>query len=159
MSQKGLDAHYQGRHPVGVRPLARFVEAQDEDGAFATAMDELRSGRKRSHWMWFVFPQLAGLGRSDTARWFAIDSLAEASAFLDDPVLSARLTLASELVLDLVPRPMTEVFGPTDAVKLRSSMTLFHRAAPDEPVFSAVLDRCFDGVPDPLTDRLLADAS
>ena len=135
--------------------LGRFVDAQDAGRTFAGACDELAIGRKRSHWMWFVFPQLAGLGASDTARRFALASTDEAAAYLAHPVLGPRLLEVTRLVLTVPDRTAEDVFGPVDAMKLRSSMTLFHRADPDEPLFAAVLDRYFGGVPDPSTDRLL----
>ena len=133
--------------------LERFVEAQAP--AYPTALAELTAGRKRSHWMWFVFPQLAGLGRSAMAQRYAIASLDEAHAYLKHPVLGARLRECASVVAGLADDPVT-VFGPTDAVKLRSSMTLFLRASPDEPVFAEVLDRHFGGTPDEATERLLA---
>ena len=135
--------------------LERFVRAQDDGGTYATALAELRRGRKVSHWMWFVFPQLAGLGRSSTARYYALASLAEAQAYLAHPVLGPRLVEAAQAVAALTAVSAEDVFGGIDAVKLRSSMTLFARAAPAEPVFPAVLDRYFDGVPDPATEALL----
>nr|WP_294692778.1 DUF1810 domain-containing protein [uncultured Friedmanniella sp.] len=135
--------------------LERFVRAQDDGGSYATALAELRRGRKVSHWMWFVFPQLAGLGRSSTARYYALGSLAEAQAYLAHPVLGARLVETARTVADLAGLTAEEVFGGIDAVKLRSSMTLFARAAPAEPVFAEVLDHYFDGVPDEVTESLL----
>jgi uncharacterized protein (DUF1810 family) len=137
--------------------LDRFVTAQDAGGAYRTALAELRQGRKRSHWIWFVFPQLAGLGRSPMAQRYAIGSLAEARAYLADPVLGARLLEVSRALIELDDAGSAEdILGTIDAVKLRSSMTLFHRAEPDQPVFREVLDRYFDGLPDPATDRLLS---
>ena len=135
--------------------LGRFVRAQDEGGTYAAALAELRRGRKVSHWMWFVFPQLAGLGRSSTARYFAIGSLGEAEAYLAHPVLGPRLVEASRAVAGLTGVTAEDVFGGVDALKLRSSMTLFAHAAPAEPVFTAVLERYFDGRPDPATVALL----
>ena len=133
--------------------LSRFVAAQDEGGVYGRAVAELEAGRKTSHWMWFVFPQIAGLGRSPTAQRFAIASLDEAEAYLRHPVLGARLLECTRIVAELRGRSADEIFGPTDAMKLRSSMTLFARAAPDEPLFGRVLDLYFDGVPDPATDE------
>jgi uncharacterized protein (DUF1810 family) len=135
--------------------LERFVAAQNQGGAYDDAIGELRSGRKTSHWMWFVFPQIAGLGRSSTAKRFAISSLDEARAFLDHPVLGPRLTESAEVVADLPWRTAEQIFGGIDAQKLRSSMTLFMRAAPDEPLFRRVLDEYFDGLPDSATDHLI----
>jgi len=134
--------------------LTRFVRAQDEAGTYEQAVAELRAGRKRSHWMWFVFPQVAGLGRTPTSQHFAIGSLAEARAYLAHPVLGPRLRECAEVVAALDDDPQT-VFGGTDAQKLRSSMTLFARAAPDEPGFAAVLAKHFGGRPDPMTEQIL----
>jgi uncharacterized protein (DUF1810 family) len=135
--------------------LDRFVTAQDAGGAYRTALAEVRQGRKRSHWMWFVFPQLAGLGHSPMAQRYALGSLAEARAYLADPVLGPRLLEISGALLELAAGSAEQVLGTIDAVKLRSSMTLFHRAEPDQPIFSSVLERYFDSQPDPATDRLL----
>ena len=135
--------------------LRRFVAAQNEGGTYARALEELRRGRKASHWMWFVFPQLAGLGRSDTARHFSLTSLAEARAYLQHPVLGPRLRECAGVVAALETGTADEVLGGIDALKLRSSMTLFQRAAPDDPVFAAVLDRYFAGQPDAATDAIL----
>ena len=117
----------------------------------------MRSGRKTSHWMWFVYPQLRGLGRSEVSRFYGLASLDEARAYLAHPVLGARLREAAAAALAAPPqRSAEEVFGGIDAVKLRSSMTLFGRAAQDEPVFRAVLERYFDGLEDGATLALLA---
>lgn len=137
--------------------LERFVEAQDP--AYATVLDELRRGRKVSHWMWFVFPQLRGLGQSSMAQAYAIDSLAEARAYLAHPTLGPRLRACAELVLAADAPSAEAIFGSIDARKLRSSMTLFARAEPTAAVFQDVLDRYFAGQPDPLTEALLATAS
>ena len=136
--------------------LERFVQAQDRGGAYERALAELRAGRKTSHWMWFVFPQIAGLGRSPMAREFAISSLAEARAYLAHPVLGARLVECAEILTTLTGRTAQDIFGSIDAMKLRSSMTLFVRAAPDDPVFTQVLGQYFEGGFDDLTDRLLS---
>jgi uncharacterized protein (DUF1810 family) len=134
--------------------LQRFLAAQD-GGTYEQALAELRSGRKRSHWMWFVFPQLAGLGRSETARFYAIADLDEARAYLAHPVLGPRLVECARTLTDLDGRDAVAVFGGIDAQKLHSSMTLFARAAPDEPVFPAVLGQYFDGaLDDGTTSRL-----
>ncbi|WP_091411244.1 DUF1810 domain-containing protein [Friedmanniella luteola] len=140
---------------MGQEGLVRFVQAQDAGGTYTRALAELRRGRKVSHWMWFVFPQLAGLGRSSTAQHYALGSLAEARDYLAHPVLGPRLLEVSGVVAGLERGSAVDVLGPVDAVKLRSSATLFLRAAPDEPVFAAVLDRYFGGQPDEATDRLL----
>ena len=135
--------------------LERFARAQD--GIHDEALVEIRAGRKTSHWMWFVYPQLAGLGRSETSRYYAIDGLNEARAYLDHPVLGPRLREAARATLEAPPGlSASRIFGEIDAVKLRSSMTLFSRASPDEPVFRHVLERYFGGEPDPRTDQLLA---
>jgi uncharacterized protein (DUF1810 family) len=133
--------------------LDRFLVAQQP--VYDDVIDELRRGRKTSHWMWFVFPQVAGLGSSAMARRFAIASLDEARAYLAHPVLGARLRECAELVLASGGRTAVEIFGSTDALKLRSCMTLFHRAAPDETVFARVLDRPYGGVADEATDARL----
>jgi uncharacterized protein (DUF1810 family) len=138
--------------PADPFDLARFVDAQE--ATYDRALAELRDGRKRSHWMWFVFPQLAGLGHSPTAQRYAIASLDEARAYLDHPVLGRRLRECARVVAGTAADPET-VFGAVDALKLRSSMTLFARAAPDEPVFTDVLDRHYAGGPDATTLRLL----
>ncbi len=131
--------------------LRRFITAQDDHGTYAQALAELRAGRKRSHWMWFVFPQIAGLGQSPTAVRYAIASLDEARAYLADPVLGARLVEAAEAVRDTDAADAEALLGGIDAVKLRSSMTLFTRAAPEVAVFRAVLARFFDGREDDAT--------
>ncbi len=135
--------------------LGRFVTAQDSGGTYVQAVRELRGGAKRSHWMWFVFPQLAGLGHSATATRYAISGLAEARAYLHHPVLGPRLVESAGAVAGLEGRTAGQIFGSTDERKLRSSMTLFLRADPDERVFQRVLDRYFDGQPDAATDGLL----
>jgi uncharacterized protein (DUF1810 family) len=135
--------------------LARFVTAQNEGGTYARAVGELRQGRKRTHWMWFVFPQIHGLGHSTTAKRFAIASLAEARAYLRHPVLGPRLLECTGMVAQIRGRTAEEVFGPVDAMKLRSSMTLFTRAAPEEPLFLSVLERHFAGLLDAATQALL----
>jgi uncharacterized protein (DUF1810 family) len=136
--------------------LERFVDAQDRGGTYDRAVAELRAGRKRSHWMWFVFPQIAGLGSSPMAREFAIGSLAGARAYLAHPVLGPRLADCARILNAAAePASAAEIFGPVDAMKLRSSMTLFAAAAPQELPFNDVLTRYFDGEPDPATLRRL----
>jgi uncharacterized protein (DUF1810 family) len=135
--------------------LARFVSAQDAGGTYGRAVGELQRGHKVTHWMWYVFPQVAGLGRSEMARRFAVSGLEEARAYLAHPVLGDRLRASTGALLDLPGSDPAKVLGPVDAVKLRSSMTLFLRAAPDEVLFQQVLDRYFDGAPDEATVRLL----
>ena len=134
--------------------LERFVTAQDADGTYERVVGELRRGVKCSHWMWFVFPQIAGLGYSAMSQRYAIASLAEAQAYLAHPVLGPRLRECTGLVLDADSTAET-IFGGVDARKLHSSMTLFHRADPDDAVFQLVLDAYFDGQPDPGTARRL----
>jgi uncharacterized protein (DUF1810 family) len=134
--------------------LARFVVAQD-DGSYRDAVAELRAGRKTSHWMWFIFPQVAGLGRTATAQQFAISSLDEAQAYLRHPVIGPRLRECAQILAGLDGQSADQILGSVDAMKLRSSMTLFMTAAPDEPVFREVLDKYFGGAADQLTlDRL-----
>jgi uncharacterized protein (DUF1810 family) len=135
--------------------LGRFVDAQDQGGTYAAALAELRAGRKTSHWMWFVFPQIAGLGQSPISRRFAIASLDEARAYLSDPVLGPRLIECATTLTELATENPEQIFGGIDALKLRSSMTLFARADPDTPVFAQVLDQYFDGEADAATIRLL----
>jgi len=140
--------------------LSRFVMAQDAGGTYERAIAELRAGRKRSHWMWFVFPQVAGLGHSPTARTYAISGLDEARAYLAHPALGTRLREAASVVADSGARDPVDVMGSDiDAMKLCSSMTLFAAAAQDEDdarLFQRVLDRYFDGEQDPRTTALLA---
>ena len=130
--------------------LDRFLaeQARTYDGV----LDELRRGQKTGHWIWFIFPQIAGLGRSAMSQRFAMSSLDEARAYLAHPVLGARLRECAGILLGLDGLTAEAIFGSTDAMKLRSCMSLFHRAAPDEPVFAQILERYFDGVPDALTD-------
>jgi uncharacterized protein (DUF1810 family) len=123
--------------------LQRFVDAQAH--TYAQALAELRAGGKRTHWMWFVFPQLEGLGRSGMAQRFAISGPAEAKAYLSHPVLGRRLVESARALTDLDTDDADAVFGSVDAMKLRSSMTLFAAAAPEEPVFREVLDHYFGG--------------
>ena len=138
--------------------MSRLLLAQDSGGTYAAALAELREGRKRSHWMWFVFPQVAGLGRSETARHYALSGVAEARAYLAHPVLGPRLVECARTLTALPTTDAVEVFGPVDAAKLRSSMTLFTHAADDPSVrraFTAVLDQYFDGREDEATTSRL----
>jgi len=123
--------------------LGRFVEAQAP--VHDRALAELKAGRKQSHWMWFVFPQIAGLGRSPMAQHYAIQNLAEARAFLAHPLLGARLRECTQAVLDVEGKTAREIFGSPDDLKFRSSMTLFAHAAPGEELFRAALEKYFDG--------------
>ena len=129
--------------------LDRFVGAQRD--VYPQALAELTAGSKRSHWMWFVFPQIAGLGRTATAQRYAIADLAEARAYLAHPVLGPRLTECAQALLGVHGRTATQILGTPDDLKLRSSMTLFARAADDPAVFRAVLDRYYGGEDDPAT--------
>jgi uncharacterized protein (DUF1810 family) len=132
--------------------LDRFVTAQA--ATYPSALDEIRRGRKRSHWMWFVFPQIAGLGRSPTAIHYAIKSLDEARAYLAHPLLGARLRESVAALQALPVADAEAVFGSVDALKLRSSLTLFAHAAPEERLFDEALNRWF-GAPDAATLRLI----
>jgi uncharacterized protein (DUF1810 family) len=134
-----------------IHDLARFVQAQN--GVYEGAVSEIRRGRKVGHWMWFIFPQLAGLGASPTARRYAIHSLAEAQSYLAHPVLGPRLRTCATAVAALEGRSAAEVFGSPDDLKLCSSLTLFEAAAPGETVFGAPLDGLCQGRRDPITLR------
>lgn len=129
--------------------LERFVRAQAP--VYAAVLEELRAGRKRTHWMWFIFPQLAGLGRSEMAQRYAIVSGDEAAAYLAHPLLGARLRECAGIVDDLDGRTVEEIFGHPDDRKFHSSMTLFADVAPDEAVFQDCIDKYFDGEPDDAT--------
>ena len=136
--------------------LERFVQAQA--GTYDQALSEIRSGRKQSHWMWFVFPQLEGLGNSAMSKRYAIRSLGEARAYLNHPVLGARLREIAEAALRIEGRSAREVFGSPDDVKLQSCATLFAHVSPDQSVFQALLDRYFDGERSAQTMDLLVRA-
>jgi uncharacterized protein (DUF1810 family) len=136
--------------------LERFVDAQDRGRTYQRAVEELRRGRKGTHWMWFVFPQVAGLGQSAMSLHYAISSLGEARAYLAHPVLGPRLAECAGIVAAHQGNNAVAIFGSIDAQKLRSSMTLFMRAAPEELIFRQVLERYFDGSPDKATDELLS---
>jgi uncharacterized protein (DUF1810 family) len=133
--------------------LERFVAAQE--GVYDGALRELRAGRKTGHWIWFVFPQMVGLGRSGPSRFYGIGSIGEARAYLGHPVLGPRLRECVAAVLATSGDDPEEIFGEIDARKVRSSMTLFHRAAPDEPLFREALERFYGGAADEKTDALL----
>ena len=133
--------------------LDRFVSAQAE--VYSRVLEELRAGSKRGHWMWFIFPQLKGLGRSEHAFYYGIGSLEEASAYLRHPVLGPRLVQCTQAVNEVEDRTVHEIFGSPDDMKFRSSMTLFARAGEDDTVFRAALEKYFGGKPDPLTMELL----
>ncbi len=133
--------------------LQRFLWAQE--GVIDSVREELRRGRKTSHWMWYIFPQVAGLGRSATAQKYAIQSVEEAKAYLDDPVLGERLRECSKLLLEHRESDAEHILGGIDALKLRSSMTLFARVSRGESVFRQVLDAFYGGVPDRATRDIL----
>jgi len=141
------------RHSNMDRTLDRFVDAQAP--VYAAALGELRLGRKRSHWMWFVFPQLAGLGRSDMARYYAIASIDEARAYLAHPLLGPRLGECTEAALSHAEAGAEALFGTVDALKFRSSMTLFDRASDGAGPFPTALDLYWGGRPDEATLALL----
>jgi uncharacterized protein (DUF1810 family) len=153
VSIRGFLLHEPGHDPFD---LARFEEAQDP--AFYTALAELQEGRKQTHWMWFIFPQLAGLGTSAMARKYAIATLDEARAYLAHPVLGLRLLQCCAAVLDVRGKSARDIMGSPDDMKLRSSMTLFARVAPPGAPFQAVLDRYYQGQPDERTLSLLGPA-
>lgn len=135
--------------------LERFVRAQE--GVYGSVVGELRAGRKTGHWIWFVFPQVVGLGRSPLSQQYAIGSLTEAPAYLAHPVLGGRLRECAGLLLAApAARSAADILGELDAIKVRSSMALFHRAAPGDPLFAEVLARYYGGAPDPATDAILA---
>lgn len=135
--------------------LERFVAAQNAGGTYNQALAELRRGRKTSHWIWFVFPQIAGLGFSSMSKTYAIASLAEAKAYLEHPVLGPRLREVARIVAGARAETAEDIFGDIDARKLHSSMTLFLRAEPTNELFQQVIDRYFDGLPDSATDERL----
>jgi uncharacterized protein (DUF1810 family) len=133
--------------------LQRFVDAQAP--VYEQVRRELKVGRKQSHWMWFIFPQIAGLGQSPMSVRFAIASLDEAKAYLAHPVLGARIRECTQLSLYVEGKTAREIFGSIDEMKFRSSMTLFARAAPDEEIFQHCIDKYFAGAPDPATSAKL----
>ena len=133
--------------------LERFIAAQE--GVYEGALRELRQGRKTGHWIWFIFPQLVGLGRSEMSRRYGIESLGEARAYVGHPVLGPRLRECASAVLATPGATADQIFGSLDAMKVRSSMTLFHRAAPDDPLFTEMLDRFYDGTADEATNAVL----
>ena len=140
-------------HPPSRPDLERFVSAQDE--TYHAALAEIRAGHKQSHWMWFIFPQIAGLGFSETSRHFAIRDRAEAEDFLAHPVLGARLRECAQAVLDVRARSAEEIFGGIDALKLRSSATLFAAVSTEGSVFHQLLATYFGSQPDERTIQLL----
>jgi uncharacterized protein (DUF1810 family) len=126
--------------------LRRFIDAQER--VIEDVLDELRAGRKTSHWMWFVFPQIKGLGSSSMAQRYALASRDEALAYHEHPVLGARLRQCTRLVLEVEGRPVEQIFGYPDDLKFRSCMTLFAQAAPQQPLYRAALEKYFAGEPD-----------
>ena len=135
--------------------LSRFIKAQETD--YEQALAEIRSGHKRSHWIWYIFPQIDGLGFSSTAKYYAIKDRKEAEDYLKDELLRERLVEISEALLQLKSDDAGEVMGYPDDLKLRSSMTLFREVAPEMDVFQKVLDKFFDGKPDQRTIELLGE--
>ncbi|MDD1444288.1 DUF1810 domain-containing protein, partial [Dolichospermum sp. ST_sed3] len=137
--------------------LSRFVQAQAED--YDQALSEIRAGRKRSHWMWYVFPQFHGLGFSSTSRRYAIKNIGEAEAYLRHPLLGFRLEECCESVIDIEGRSAHDIFGSPDDMKLRSCATLFKQVSASGSVFERLLDKCFGGIPDQQTLELVGVAS
>ena len=133
--------------------LARYIEAHKY--SYQTALTEIRNGKKYSHWMWYIFPQIHGLGHSSTAQYYAIQNLDEAAAFLQDPYLGRNLREICHVLLSLETNNAAKVFGKTDAIKLKSSMTLFSLVADTDPVFQDVLNKYFDGRMDKSTLAVL----
>jgi uncharacterized protein (DUF1810 family) len=133
--------------------LQRFLTAQETD--YPIALAEIKRGRKQSHWMWYIFPQVQGLGYSETARFYAIKNMLEAEAYLNHPVLGKRLIEICEALLLLTSNNATAIFGNPDDLKLRSSMTLFSLVNNPPPVFQKVLNKFFQGIPDPKTQQLI----
>ena len=148
-----MGSHYSDRPTADPYNLDRFVQAQSS--VFERVLQELRAGMKTGHWMWFIFPQIKGLGRSPVSIEFAIASRQEASAYLQHPTLGPRLKQCTRLVLQVEGRSVEEIFGVPDDMKFRSSMTLFAQVSPDDDIFVKALQKYFVGVPDQLTqDRL-----
>lgn len=133
--------------------LKRFTEAQETD--YAAALAEIKNGRKQSHWMWYIFPQITGLGYSSTAKFYAVRDRREAEDYLAHPVLGGRLVEISNALLAVEGKTANQIFGSPDDVKLKSSMTLFGALEKTDPVFQKVLDKFFDGAPDARTLELL----
>jgi uncharacterized protein (DUF1810 family) len=135
--------------------LRRFLKAQETD--YAIALSEIKNGRKRSHWMWYIFPQIQGLGFSETSKYYAIKDIAEAQSFLNHRVLGDRLVVICQALLDLQENNANEIFGSPDDVKLKSSMTLFATLSKTNPVFQSVLDKFFHGEKDTVTLQLISE--
>ena len=141
---------------MSIDPLNRFIQAQEKD--YARALAEIRSGRKRSHWMWYIFPQIEGLGYSSTARFYAIQGSDEAKDYLAHPVLGPRLRECMAAVLEVEEGTAEEIFGQPDVLKLRSCATLFAHVSEPDSVFERVLRKYYDGQADEATLRLLRQA-
>jgi uncharacterized protein (DUF1810 family) len=137
--------------------LKRFMDAQAAD--YSTALSEIKQGRKKTHWMWYIFPQIQGLGFSETSKFYAIKDLAEAGAFLKHPVLGNRLMNICQALLDLKDDNANKIFGSPDDLKLKSSMTLFASLPDSNPVFQSVLDKFFDGIRDSRTQELISGSA
>ncbi len=135
--------------------LKRFTDAQESK--FQQALNEIKNARKQSHWMWFIFPQVAGLGFSETSKFFAIKDLTEASLYLEHPVLGSRLIEISEVLLELEGKTASQIFGSPDDLKLKSCMTLFSSIHNTNPVFETVLNKYFNGVKDSKTLQLIKE--
>ncbi len=136
------------------KPLQRFIDAQQR--AYPLALSEVRNGRKEGHWMWYIFPQIQGLGFSETSRFYAIQDLREAEAYLKHPILGSRLVEICTELLELEGNDATRIFGSPDDLKLKSSMTLFSAVPDSHSVFQMVLDKFFAGLKDPATLRIIA---
>ena len=134
--------------------LDRFIRAQEYN--YSDALKEIKNGKKISHWMWYVFPQIKGLGKSDTAKWYAIKDLQEAKDYLNNEILSNRLEQICKALLDLDCNDAYKIFGSPDDMKLKSSMTLFEIAAPENKIFKRVLDKYFNGERDQKTIEIIS---
>jgi uncharacterized protein (DUF1810 family) len=135
--------------------LEMFLDAQKAD--YAIALSEIKNGRKRSHWMWYIFPQIYGLGFSETSKYYAIKDIAEAHSFLNHPILGERLIAICEALLNLKENDANKVFGNPDDIKLKSSMTLFAALSKTHPIFQSVLDKFFDGEKDGATLQIISE--
>lgn len=135
------------------KALVRFLEAQNH--VYLKALSEIRNGKKVSHWMWFIFPQIKGLGQSEAAKLYGITDLEEAKAYLEHPILGKHLIEISQAVLNIEGKSATAIFGTPDDLKLRSSMTLFAKVPDSNPIFEKILDKYYEGRSDELTLRIL----
>jgi uncharacterized protein (DUF1810 family) len=141
--------------PMAETNLNRFLTAQQP--VYDKVIEELKNGKKITHWMWFIFPQIQGLGKSDNAKYFSISNISEANAYLLHPILGKRLIECTTLVLQIQNKTAVEIFGDTDATKLKSCMTLFNAATPRLELFRKILDKYFDGLSDVKTQELLSE--